>query len=161
VTGARLRLGRAVNAPLTDSLPLGPQAESVSHRRIRCDTTRGQSAIPVAGERREPDSHLTPEVRDLATFVSPKFAESFSRCAGFSFRKAGNMKMNVGSADRWVRGLSALALLSCSVWAPLPLAIRLTTFGGLAAYMLFTALSGTCVGYALMGKSTCPKALRP
>jgi hypothetical protein len=40
--------------------------------------------------------------------------------------------------------------------APLSLGTRLVVFSLPAAYLLFTALAGTCLGYSLMGKSTCP-----
>ncbi|WP_437806507.1 YgaP family membrane protein [Sorangium sp. So ce1078] len=66
------------------------------------------------------------------------------------------MKRNVGKRDRLFRGLGALVLLACAWAAPLPLAARLAAFGAAGAYLLFTALSGTCLGYALMGRSTCP-----
>lgn len=66
------------------------------------------------------------------------------------------MKRNLGSLDRSFRGIGALALLICSVMAPLPLLIRVATFGVAGCYLLFTALAGTCLGYTLMGKSTCP-----
>ncbi len=66
------------------------------------------------------------------------------------------MKRNLGTWDRWLRGLGALALFTCSAMAPLPLLVRIGTFGVAGCYMLFTTLAGTCFGYALMGKSTCP-----
>lgn len=66
------------------------------------------------------------------------------------------MKRNVGSSDRLFRALGALALLTCSVMAPLPLLVRVGMFGALGAYLMFTALAGTCFGYAIMGKSSCP-----
>ena len=66
------------------------------------------------------------------------------------------MKRNVGNWDRIFRGLGALGLLTCSVVAPLPLAVRVAAFGASGVYLLFTALAGTCVGYRLMGRSTCP-----
>lgn len=66
------------------------------------------------------------------------------------------MKRNVGNWDRIVRGLGALAMLTCSVMAPLPLLVRVIVFGAGGAYMLFTALAGTCLGYRIMGRSTCP-----
>jgi hypothetical protein len=73
------------------------------------------------------------------------------------------MKRNVGTVDRALRALGALALMIGSVAAPLPmpLAARVALFGVMAAYLGFTALAGTCLGYALLGKSTCPaRALR-
>lgn len=66
------------------------------------------------------------------------------------------MKRNVGSFDRLLRALGAMALLTCSALAPLPLLIRIATFGVMGCYMLFTALAGSCFGYRLMGKTTCP-----
>ena len=66
------------------------------------------------------------------------------------------MKRNVGNLDRTFRGLGALGMLTCSVMAPLPLVLRLATFGAGGSYLLFTALAGTCLGYRLMGRSTCP-----
>jgi len=66
------------------------------------------------------------------------------------------MKRNVGNMDRVLRGLGALALLACAWAAPLTLVTRLVVFGLPGVYMIFTTLSGTCFGYALMGRSTCP-----
>lgn len=66
------------------------------------------------------------------------------------------MKRNIGNRDRLVRALGGAAMATCAVMAPLPLAIRVPTFGILGVYMLFTAVAGTCLGYRLMGKSTCP-----
>jgi hypothetical protein len=39
------------------------------------------------------------------------------------------MNRNVGSFDRLLRALGAIALFTCSAPAPLPLLIRLATFG--------------------------------
>jgi hypothetical protein len=69
------------------------------------------------------------------------------------------MKRNVGNWDRIFRGLGALGMLTCSVMAPLPLAVRVGAFGASGVYLLFTALAGTCLGYRLMGRSTCPTEL--
>ncbi len=66
------------------------------------------------------------------------------------------MRKNVGNWDRWVRGIGAVGLFACAVAAPLPQAARGPIFGGMGMYMLFTALVGTCLGYRLMGRSTCP-----
>ncbi|AUX44683.1 hypothetical protein SOCE26_061500 [Sorangium cellulosum] len=66
------------------------------------------------------------------------------------------MKSNVGKMDRLFRGLGALALLACAWAAPLPLAARLAAFGLPGVYMMFTALAGTCLGYTLLGRSSCP-----
>jgi hypothetical protein len=65
------------------------------------------------------------------------------------------MEKNLGRSDRAVRGLAVVGLLACSIFSPLPLLVRVPAFGVLAAYLLFTALSGTCLGYARLGKSSC------
>jgi len=65
------------------------------------------------------------------------------------------MKPNVGRLDRLARAAAALAFLVCAVAAPVPLAVR----GALAAagvYVVITVLAGRCVGYSLLGLSTCP-----
>ncbi|WP_437739394.1 YgaP-like transmembrane domain [Sorangium sp. So ce302] len=67
------------------------------------------------------------------------------------------MKRNVGTQDRLLRVLGGLGLLTCAWAAPLPLAARLSAFGLAGVYVMFTALSGTCLGYALLGRSTCPR----
>lgn len=71
------------------------------------------------------------------------------------------MSTNVGNLDRLLRILATLPLLTCAALAPLPLAVRLAAFAAPALYLLFTAASGTCLGYLLMGKSTCPTRLSP
>ncbi len=55
-----------------------------------------------------------------------------------------------------MRALSGVAMLVCSVFAPLPLAVRVLALGIGGSYMLGTALAGSCLGYKLMGFSTCP-----
>lgn len=65
------------------------------------------------------------------------------------------MTKNVGNRDRLLRFLPALLLFSCSVAAPLPSELRLLAFALPAVYLLFTALSGWCLGYAVMGRTTC------
>ena len=65
------------------------------------------------------------------------------------------MKKNVGAVERWFRGFTGLALLVCSGIGPFPLVVRLTVFGAMGSYLLFTAVAGTCFGYRLMGLSTC------
>ncbi len=69
------------------------------------------------------------------------------------------MKRHVGTKDRVLRGLASVALLLCAVMAPLPLGSRITAFGVAGVYFLFTALAGTCFGYRLSGRSTCPVEL--
>jgi hypothetical protein len=66
------------------------------------------------------------------------------------------MKQNVGTADRVARVAAALGLFTCAALAPLPLGVRLAAFPPVAVYLLFTAVAGTCLGYSLLGKSTCP-----
>lgn len=65
------------------------------------------------------------------------------------------MKRNLGNRDRTLRGLGALLSAICAGMAPLPLLVRVLAFGGMSAYLLFTALAGTCFGYMLIGRSTC------
>jgi hypothetical protein len=67
-----------------------------------------------------------------------------------------NMIRNVGGLDRIARAITALALTTCSFLAPLPLGTRLAAFAVPAVYLLLTALRGTCLGYRMMGRSTCP-----
>lgn len=66
------------------------------------------------------------------------------------------MNHNVGSWDRALRTLMGAAMLVGAFVTPFSLAVRVLVFGGMAAYILMTALSGTCLGYKMMGMSTCP-----
>jgi len=66
------------------------------------------------------------------------------------------MAKNLGNMDRALRVVGAMATGTCAVMAPAPLGVRLLAFGGTSLYFLFTALTGTCLGYRLIGKSTCP-----
>lgn len=68
--------------------------------------------------------------------------------------------MNVGKSDRLVRLVSALALLSCAGMAPFPLAVRVGAMALPGLYLLATAVFGSCLGYRLMGRSTCPVDVR-
>ena len=65
------------------------------------------------------------------------------------------MTKNVGNRDRLVRLVASIPLVTCAVMAPLPLAARLLAFAVPAAYFLVTAAAGRCVGYCVMGRSTC------
>jgi hypothetical protein len=65
------------------------------------------------------------------------------------------MKRNVGTGERTLRALAAALMLTRSVRAPLPLLARAVSFGDFGLYPLFAALSGTCLGCALIGRSTC------
>jgi hypothetical protein len=73
-----------------------------------------------------------------------------------SWGKEHEMNRNLGTADRVLRVLAAIAAAVCAVAGPFSPVVRLGIFGGTAGYLLLTALVGTCVGYRLMGKSTCP-----
>jgi Protein of unknown function (DUF2892) len=66
------------------------------------------------------------------------------------------MKRNLGNLDRMLRVVVSIGMLICAALAPLPIVWRLSIFGGLAAYILLTALAGTCLGYRMMGRTTCP-----
>lgn len=70
------------------------------------------------------------------------------------------MTRNLGSADRILRVCGGMAAAVCAVMGPFSLAVRLGVFGATAVFLLATALVGTCVGYRLMGKSTCPTTKR-
>jgi Protein of unknown function (DUF2892) len=65
------------------------------------------------------------------------------------------MRRNLGSVDRVLRLAGAVVAAVCAVQAPLTLPVRLAAFAGTGVYLLLTALAGTCLGYRLMGKSTC------
>ena len=71
------------------------------------------------------------------------------------------MRKNVGTGDRVARAMGGVVLLTCSLMAPLPLLVRVASFGSMGMYLLFTALAGSCVGYRLMGKSTCGQGAPP
>ena len=66
------------------------------------------------------------------------------------------MTKNLATWDRAGRGTAALLMATCAVMAPLPLVVRVAALALPAAYMLFTAMRGTCLGYRMMGLSTCP-----
>ncbi len=62
------------------------------------------------------------------------------------------MPINVGSADRLIRIVSGLVLLSLPFWLGTP-----WRWLGLVGLMpLITGLAGRCPGYRLLGLSTCP-----
>ena len=68
--------------------------------------------------------------------------------------------MNLGNADRLARVAGSLALFAAAVLAPVPL-IAQVAMGASGLYMLGTSLVGTCLGYKLVGASTCPVAKSP
>lgn len=65
------------------------------------------------------------------------------------------MAQNLGKADRVARVTVAVALFTASAMAPVPflaqVALALT-----GVYMVGSSLVGTCLGYKMMGMSTCP-----
>jgi Protein of unknown function (DUF2892) len=66
-----------------------------------------------------------------------------------------HMRQNLATWDRALRAVFAIVLGSCAVVAPLPLGISAAA-GGTAIYLVLTALAGTCLGYRMLGRSTCP-----
>jgi len=66
------------------------------------------------------------------------------------------MKRNLAAWDRGLRIVIGIVLILAAVWAPLSWPLRLFALGGTGAYLIVSALAGTCVGYHLMGQSTCP-----
>jgi hypothetical protein len=66
-----------------------------------------------------------------------------------------SLNPNLGNADRTIRAITAVAMLIASFTTPVPL----TAAVGLALtglYLIGTSLVGTCLGYKLIGVSTCP-----
>jgi len=66
------------------------------------------------------------------------------------------MTRNLGTADRLLRVLGAVSMLGCSVFAPLPLYVRIGLLALPALYLLETSATGLCLGYWVLGRSTCP-----
>lgn len=66
-----------------------------------------------------------------------------------------SLNPNLGKADRTIRAITAVAMLIASFTIPVPLmaAVGLALTG---VYMIGTSLVGTCLGYKLIGVSTCP-----
>jgi len=71
------------------------------------------------------------------------------------------MIKNLGSVDRALRLLAAAGLAACAAAGPFSWGVRLGVFGLNALYLLWSALAGSCFGYRLMGKSTCPASGHP
>jgi len=65
------------------------------------------------------------------------------------------MKQNVARWERIARTAVGIGMPVAGALAPLPLLMRLLAFGG-GIYLLATALSGTCLGYKMLGLSSCP-----
>jgi Protein of unknown function (DUF2892) len=68
-----------------------------------------------------------------------------------------DVKHNVGSLDRLARVVVGLALIAVSLFWPGPPLVRFALLDGTGAYLLLTSLLGSCLGYRLMGRSTCPR----
>jgi Protein of unknown function (DUF2892) len=66
------------------------------------------------------------------------------------------MNQNVASWDRILRAFMASGVLAGALLTRFPVAVRVLVFGVTGAYLLMTALSGRCLGYGVMGRSTCP-----
>jgi hypothetical protein len=68
------------------------------------------------------------------------------------------MTRNAASWDRGLRALAGVALMVGASVAPLPVpfVVRVLVGGSMGAYLLGTAVVGSCLGYKLMGISTCP-----
>ncbi len=65
------------------------------------------------------------------------------------------MRKNLAGWDRGLRVFAAIVLAGVALAGPLTTTWRLV-LGGKAVYLLLSALVGTCLGYRLMGRSTCP-----
>ncbi len=63
--------------------------------------------------------------------------------------------MNLSKADRIVRVVGAIGFFVAAALAPVPFAAQLA-LGATGLYVLGTSLVGTCLGYKLIGASTCP-----
>jgi len=63
---------------------------------------------------------------------------------------------NLGTADRIARIVASMLMVIAAVAGPWPASFRLPVFLGLAGYMVLSSLAGTCLGYKLMGVSSCP-----
>jgi hypothetical protein len=74
---------------------------------------------------------------------------------GASPGKELTMKQNVARWERPLRAVAGCGMLVGSAFAPLPLLARLLVLGGGGVYMLATALFGSCLGYRMLGISTC------
>lgn len=63
------------------------------------------------------------------------------------------MSRNVGRFDRVLRAAAGVGMGVGAWFVTWPLAVA---FAGTGVYLLFTSVAGTCFGYRLMGRSTCP-----
>ncbi len=65
------------------------------------------------------------------------------------------MLQNLGNLDRAGRVIAAIALFVLAITLPVPLLAQVA-MGVSGVYLLGSSLVGTCLGYKLMGVSTCP-----
>jgi hypothetical protein len=63
--------------------------------------------------------------------------------------------MNVGTLDRIARALAAAVAVTAAFTLPVARGWAIG-LGATGVYLLGTALAGSCLGYRLMGKSSCP-----
>lgn len=66
------------------------------------------------------------------------------------------MNKNLAGWDRLGRVVVATAMLVAALVARVPWTVAVFALAVPAVYMAFTAVAGTCLGYRLMGYSTCP-----
>jgi hypothetical protein len=71
------------------------------------------------------------------------------------------MTKNLAGWDRGLRALAGVALLVAGLLVPASLMVRALALAAPGGYLLVSALWGSCLGYRLMGKSTCASAPRP
>jgi hypothetical protein len=66
------------------------------------------------------------------------------------------MNRNVANWDRILRAIAGAAMIAGSFMMPWPLVVRVLVLGMMGAYLVMTAVAGTCLGYKMMGMTTCP-----
>jgi hypothetical protein len=66
------------------------------------------------------------------------------------------MTRNLGTGDRILRTFVGIAMVVFAVVLPLPLGLRVGVLGAMGIYLALTSVVGSCLGYRLLGKSTCP-----
>ncbi len=71
------------------------------------------------------------------------------------------MNQNAAPWDRALRAAAGVAMGVAAFVAPFSELVRIPLLGGGALYLLGTALAGTCLGYKLIGISTCPVTQKP
>jgi hypothetical protein len=59
------------------------------------------------------------------------------------------MIQNLGNAYRIASAVAVVPLTACGFMAPFPFVLP-------ALYIAFTVFGGTCLGYLMIGRSTCP-----